>query len=43
MLVTWTVQKQGQCMLVVKWLLAKKVKYVGHMDSTKTGSMNAGS
>ena len=43
MLVTWTVQKQSQWMLVVKWLLAKNVEYVGHMDSTKAGSMNAGS
>ena len=43
MLATWTVQKQGQWMLVVKWLLARKVKYVGHMVSTNTGSMNAGS
>ena len=27
-------------MFVVNWLLARKVEYVGHMDSTITGSMN---
>jgi len=25
------------------WLLARKVEYVGHMDSTIAGPMNAGS
>jgi hypothetical protein len=27
-------------MLVVNWLLDRKVEYVGHMDSTITGSMS---
>ena len=43
MLVTWTVQMQGQWMLVVTLLLAKKVEYVGYMDSTIVESTNAGS
>ena len=28
-------------MLIVNWLLAKKVEYVGHIDSTIAGSVTA--
>jgi hypothetical protein len=28
-------------MFVINWLLARKVKYVGHIDNTIAGSMNA--
>jgi hypothetical protein len=27
--------------VVVNWLLARKIEYVGHMDSTIAGSTNA--
>jgi hypothetical protein len=41
MLVIWTVQRQGQWMLTITWLLGRKVESVGPIDSVIAGSTNA--